>query len=334
MDYKGTNEEEVKKLERRFRKVYKQAQGEVQEKLDKYLTSFASKDRIQYEKVLNGEMDMNAYLAWKNQQIMVGKRWEKLRDELAERYTKANSDALEALGERLPQIFADSVNFTTYGIEKFSGIDTNFTLWDASTVQRLVSVEPTLLPKPKVKIDKDKKWNQKKITSAITQGILQGESISHLSKRLRTVTDMNYKAAVRNARTAVTSAENGGRNRAYYRAQGQGVQLQQQWLATLDMRTRHEHRELDGQIRDIGKPFEIDGVKLDYPADPQAPPRLVYNCRCTTIAVVNGHAVDLDARDKSVIGDYNEWKGTKPEPPKPVSNEPISLDKVTDPNYK
>lgn len=317
MDYKWTNEEEVKKIERRFRKIYKEAQEEVQEKLDKYLSSFTDKDRIQYEKVLDGKMDMNAYLAWKNQQIMVGKRWKELRDKLAERYTQANTDALVALQEQLPQIFADSVNFATYGIEKFSGMDTAFTLWDAETVNRLVEQQPNLLPKPRVKIDKDKKWNQKKITSAITQGILQGDSIPHLSKRLRTVTDMNYKASVRNARTAVTSAENGGRNRAYYRAKARGVQLQQQWLATLDMRTRHEHRELDGQIRDIGKPFEIDGVKLDYPADPQAPPRLVYNCRCTTIAVVNGHAVDLDARDKSVIGDYNEWKGTKAQPSEP-----------------
>lgn len=45
------------------------------------------------------------------------------------------------------------------------------------------------------------------------------------------------------------------------------------WRATLDGRTRHAHRLLDGQMVDIGEKFKVDGYELEYPGDPSEVPK-------------------------------------------------------------
>jgi uncharacterized protein with gpF-like domain len=91
-----------------------------------------------------------------------------------------------------------------------------------------------------------------------------------------------------------------------------GIKLKQQWLSTLDNRTRHEHVKLDGQIQPIGKPFVVDGYKIDFPGDPKAEPFLTYNCRCTLIGVVEGidyNVADISERDNKLGSmSYKQWK--------------------------
>ena len=99
---------------------------------------------------------------------------------------------------------------------------------------------------------------------------------------------MNRDSAIRTARTAVTSAQNAGRMDSYAAAQKMGIKLKREWVATLDNRTRHAHAMLDGQQADIDKPFKVDGYDIMFPGDTSAPGYLVYNCRCTQIAVVDG----------------------------------------------
>ena len=64
--------------------------------------------------------------------------------------------------------------------------------------------------------------------------------------------------------------------------------LKKEWLATLDNRTRHAHAMLDGQQADVDKPFKVDGEEIRYPGDSTAAGHLVYNCRCTLVAAVDG----------------------------------------------
>lgn len=338
-------DEELKKLERKFRKIYQQAADEMYEKLEIYLNSLAAKDAAMLTKLSNGKITSKQYQAWRAQQILVGEQMETIAADLAKSCTDANIMALKALNADLSDVFAENANYIMYAAEMVTGENYAFTLYNQNAVNRLIKDNPQLLPKPRVKIAKDRKWNQRVITSAVTQGILQGESMQNIAKRMhgevsKGITVESIKnanrmtaeqvakaverrimvAAMRTARTAVTGAENAGRLQGYKELQSNGVDIKQQWVATLDNRTRHEHRMLDGQIREIGEPFEVDGYKLDFPADPKGEAHLVYNCRCTTISVINGHEIDIDVRDKSVIGDYEEWKNGKKmdaaEPPK------------------
>ena len=215
-------------------------------------------------------------------------------------------------------------------MEHGTKLNTSFTLYDHSTVERLLKDNPKILPDPGKKVaqaiaeGKAKKWSKRALQSVMTQAILQGESIPQLAQRLtKAVGDMEKSAAIRNARTMTTSAESAGRVDSYKRAKNMGIQMKQIWVAALDNRTRHAHRLLDGQMREVGKPFEVDGEKIMYPGDLTAPGYLVYNCRCTLIAAVKGSQLGngLDGVERNgKLGSmsYEEWKYGKEGTPEAI----------------
>ena len=138
------------------------------------------------------------------------------------------------------------------------------------------------------------RWNTQKVNSAVLQGVLQGDSMPKIAKRLQSVTDMNKTSAIRNARTSVTGAECKGRQDSYEQAQKDGIELQREWIATKDYRTRHSHIMLDGQLVGVDEPFKSEFGDIMYPGDPTARPENVYNCRCTVAAKVisvNGNKI-------------------------------------------
>lgn len=305
----------LKKLERKIHAEYEQASKEVQTKLDDYLRRFQIKDNIKREAVAAGEITQEEYTKWRAGQIMIGKRWEEMRDTLAQDLTNTDKIAMSMVKGYMPDVYALNHNYGTFEAEKGSMIDTSYTLYDRQTVENLIKKNPDLLPKPRVDVPKDLRWNKQHITSAITQGILQGEDIRKISKRLQGVTDMDRRAAIRNARTMTTSAENAGRSDSYVRAKEMGIEMEQVWLATLDERTRDSHRELDGEAIKVGDKWHHPKFSngLRYPGDPDGPPAEVYNCRCTMTAQVAGvdmNVSDLSERNNYKLGgmSYEEWK--------------------------
>ena len=189
-------------------------------------------------------------------------------------------------------------------------MDTSFSLQDEGTVQTLLSGSEAFLPQVAVAAAADIAWNRKGIRSAVTQGILLGESIPKIARRMQGVGAQNRAQAVRWARTYTTAAENAGRVASYERAKGMGIKLKQEWLATLDGRTRHSHRQLDGEKREVGKKFS-NGCR--YPGDPQAAYAEICNCRCTLVPAVDG--IDQDSADRfsrlPAGTTYDQWKAGK-----------------------
>lgn len=318
----------LRDMEKRLDEVYKQAYREARQTADDFMKSFREMDKKKRQQVKDGELDKAEYERWRRTQVFQGNRYHQMADTLAADMTHTNQIAASVINGYLPEVYAVNHNYGTYEIEKGSRINTQYTMYDRQTVERLMRDNPDLLPrKAAVNVPKDQLWNKKHINSAITQGILQGEAIDKIAQRLAaTVTDMSHTSAIRNARTMTTSAQNGGRIDSYKRAESMGIKMLQVWMATLDDRTRHEHRQLDGQKRKIGEPFEVEGEKIFFPGDPAADPALVYNCRCTLVGEVEGvdyNLSDVSQRDNK-LGDmtYEEWKEEKrkqdnAEPPAP-----------------
>ena len=302
-------ERKLKALEKKINREYNQAAKELELKMQKYLKSFERKDALKRAALNAGEITEAEYKQWRTGQIMMGKRWTEMRNSLAEDLTRNNQIALSMVNGYTPEVYALNHDFATFQIEKGGNVNTSYTLYDRQTVERLMRDNPKLLPKRKIDIPKDQKWNQKLITSAVTQGILQGEPIIDIARRLRAVTDMDKNASIRNARTITTGAENAGRVAAAERAQNMGIDVEQVWIATLDGRTRHSHRLVDGEHQPVGKKFS-NGCR--FPADPDGPPWEVYNCRCTLGYSVDGvdfNASDLTLRDSRLGGmTYEEWR--------------------------
>ena len=71
-------------------------------------------------------------------------------------------------------------------------------------------------------------------------------------------------------------------------------------------RTRHSHRLLDGETRDVDDTFSNG---CEYPGDPKGEPAEVYNCRCTLISQIEGFEIEQAKSSPQLAEqDYEEWK--------------------------
>lgn len=297
-------DEVLERLEKRLAKEYAQAYKDVEKKASDYFARFEEKDKWKKTLVDAGKLSKKDYQTWRRNQMLTGERWTDLRDQLAKDLTNTNQIAAGIVRGELNEVFAINANYSEYLIENGMRTNYGFTLYDRDTIANLVKNDPDIIPwKPEVDISADLRWNRQMITSHITQGILQGESIPNLSKRLAKTVNNDKVAAVRTARTAVTSSQNAGRQMVYDRAKKMGLKLQKEWLATLDGRTRHEHGAVDGQRVPLDGEFTVGGYKMKYPGDMSAPAYLVYNCRCTTITVDPDYITKGD--EPRLI--YSEW---------------------------
>lgn len=311
LDYGNIKTDEMlKSLERRLKKEYQQAAQETEKKLKKYMEGFEKRDKEKLELVKAGKLSQKDYEQWRVGQIATGKRWKTLRDELATDMTKTNEIAAGIINGKMPDIYAFNFNYGTYEVEKAALVDTSFTLYNRDAVNQIVKEDKHLLPKASVKKGKDIGYNKKQFQSHMMQGLLQGESIPKIARRLpRAVGETNLNGAIRRARTMTTGAENNGRLQAYRRAEELGIEGQMEWRATIDGRTRHTHALMDGEMINVGETF-TNG--LEYPGDPSGDPEEVYNCRCRAQYVLKGFERDRSDLTQrfSDIGDmsYDEWQ--------------------------
>lgn len=316
-------ERELAELEGRISDIYQEARDSLDETVRAYFESFRQRDEEMKKligTVQNGrEWTEQDYNNWRLAQIGRGERFQALRDKVAERYTKANETATAYVNDATPGIYSLNRNYAAYTIEQVAG-NVGFSLWDEQAVKRLIVEQPDLMPyyPPKRALRRgiDLAWGKKQITACVTSSILQGKSIKGMADDLQTrIPEMNRASAIRTARTAVTGAQNAGRMDSYHAAEKMGVRMKKEWLSTLDNRTRHAHALLDGQQAEVDKPFKVDGEEIRFPGDPTAAGYLVYNCRCTLVAAVDG--VDTsDALRRDEYGPmpnmtYAQWERQK-----------------------
>lgn len=309
----------VKRVERRLSSVYREAQRDIDEKLKDWQERHKKRDARYRQMVAAGKMSKEDYRAWLRGQVFQEKQWQARRDEIDNILLNADRAAQNIVNDGKLGVFAANANYMGYALERDSNIDTGFVLYSEGTVARLIKDDPQILPKPAPGVQKDLAfpYYNKLMSSAITQGIVQGETISEIAGRVaRTTGESSYKSAMRNARTAYTGAQNAGRIEGLHQAQRLGIKVKKKWLAILDSRTRDTHRDLDGQIQEVDDPFKSDLGDIMFPGDPTAKPALTYNCRCTLTYVYPDYPSTMprrDAENGQIVADmtYREWEAMK-----------------------
>lgn len=191
-------DKELEALERRISQVYTEAERELQQEVNEYFAKFKLRDKEMQALVDAGEMSKAEYQRWRLTQIGRGKRFEALRDKMAERYTQANEVANAYVNDITPSIYSLNRNYEAYTIETAVG-NCDFTLWDESTVRRLIVEEPDLMPyyppDRALKRGLDLAYGKQQITSRVTSGILRGLAPSKIASELMNgITAMNRKA--------------------------------------------------------------------------------------------------------------------------------------------
>ena len=285
-------DEKLEQMEKKLSAIYRRAEKEIGEAWKSYLAE-STKEIDDLQKKYNeakksGDKNETKKIGKelsqaKREKTIMDKRFKVLTETTAAEIANVNKTALAYINGELPELYALNYNALAEAVDGVGGY--MFSLIDADTVKNLATSDESLLPYKELDEKKDIRWNAKKMNAEVLQGILQGESMDKIGDRLRNVTTMNAKAAIRNARTMVTGAENKGRQDSYARAEADGIILQKEWLATNDNRTRHSHVLLDGDIVDQNKEFDNG---LMFPGDPNGEPSEVYNCRCSMAAVVKG----------------------------------------------
>lgn len=338
-------EAEFRRLRAKINDVYRQAYKEIEQKGREFAQAHARREAQMRQMVADGKMTQADFDAWMRGQVFQGEQWQKKKQQMADTLYHADQVAQQMVNDSRYNVFAANANYMGYSLEHDRGIKTNFGLYDADSVRRLVKKEPDLLP-PKKMVGKDKsyQWYNRQVQTAITQGIIEGESLDKIAHRIGKQTgETSMTAMLRNARTMQTGAQNAGRIEGLHQAQELGIKVKKQWMATLDSHTRDAHADLDGQIADVDEPFDSELGPIMYPGDPDADPANVWNCRCTLVYVYPEYPNSMERRDNETgenVGDmtYREWEEMKreqeqtPEPEQELS--PIDRIKDTIANHE
>lgn len=309
-------DKELKRLEDDLERIYKDAEGDLREKWTAYMDRaekrVASFGKKYEEAVKSGDADAIAAAKKQLQEKIAAatfrdKQFQDMVDGVTERMAHVNQIALEYVNGKMPDMYRYNYNGTLTEVTrdaKKAGIDgVAFNMLDEKTVENMVKRGEVKLPAKKIDIPKDKAWNKKALNAQMLQGIIQGESIPQISKRLSNVTDMDKEAAIRNARTMTTEAENAGRLASMEQAEESGLQYEKVWMSTHDDRTRESHALMDGEAVPLDEKFSNG---LEYPGDPNGEPEEVYNCRCSLVRKLvgyKGHSIKANSYEPTFFDD-------------------------------
>ena len=146
------------------------------------------------------------------------------------------------------------------------------------------------------------------IRTELSRGVSNGSSWNTIASKI--AFGMNspfmkaYNRAIGITRTEGHRIQQESTLHCQQRAKEKGADVVKQWDSTLDSVTRPTHRELDGQIREIDEPFEVEGKKAMYPGafgDPSED----CNCRCCLLQRAKWALSDEEYYTK-FDGDKNE----------------------------
>jgi SPP1 gp7 family putative phage head morphogenesis protein len=208
--------------------------------------------------------------------------------------------------KQIPMLINDSFEeaYFRYGYTfQAGGMDLNWGVLNPATIKAATDIPISGLPVSDI-LTKNNYNFYLKARQEVTQGLIQGESIDEMSKRIQSVTEVDAGKAELVARTESTRAAGQGHVAAYDRAEKLGVEIDRIWIAMLDRRTRDAHAELDGQKADEEGLFHIDGFSADAPGG-FGDAAMDCNCRCTIIAEVKDFpSVALEGHEEMT---YDKW---------------------------
>lgn len=194
---------------------------------------------------------------------------------------KLQSDNYNTIKSYLNQCYTDGWTSAFYeamqaGIPLFAPINQNAVLRATLTNSKIKDGLYKALG-----VDTDKL--RKTITQAISRGIARGASYRDIAEQIKAQSGIPLRRADLIARTDGHRVFSEARDDAQHKAKAMGCDLVRIWTSTLDGRTRTTHRKLDGQIREMDEPFEMDGYKVMFPSQ-FGDPSQDCNCRCVCIS--------------------------------------------------
>ena len=187
-------------------------------------------------------------------------------------------EEFKTVSEYLQKCYEDGFIGTMYDLQG-QGIPLCFPL-DQEAMVRAVQLDSKISNGLYSRLGEDVSVLKKKITAQVSRGISTGMSFQQVAKQLSAYTNIGYNNAIRIARTEGHRIQVQSGMDACYKAKEKGADVVKQWDSTLDGRTRESHQAVDGELRELDKPFSNG---LMFPGDPSGGAAEVVNCRCALL---------------------------------------------------
>ena len=255
----------LKALEKQIKATYTKAYQEMK----KEMTDILSKIEV------NPEMS----LAQKMALMTKYDRLNTLSTQLANTAYNANTMAQKMINNEMVNVYDINYNEDAERL--------GFGLIDHTAIKKILKQEEN--PFNMISSLRDKEGIRNQMKGQLLSGLLKGESMQKIARRLKDVSEKSLKDSIRIARTETTRVQNSAKMDIGKHGQELGFEMWKRWVATTDGRVREDHLAMNGVEVPQDEPFVLpDGSKMMFPADVSmgADVSQVVNCRCTMIEFI------------------------------------------------
>ena len=193
---------------------------------------------------------------------------------------KLHSEEYETIQQYLEDSYVDAFVGTAYDIAG-QGIPLIMPIDQAAAV-RAIQTDSKISEGLYAALGVDTKNLKRAIAQEATRGVASGLTYADIARNIQNVSNVPISNAKRIAKTEGHRIQQASTMDAQKAAKAKGADVLKQWSSALDGRTRPTHRRLDGQIREVDEPFEMDGKTAMFPGD-FGDPAEDCNCRCASM---------------------------------------------------
>lgn len=216
------------------------------------------------------------------QSIVYQKQYQQiLKMQIDEALMDLQSNEYRSMNEYLENCYINGAVGAFYDMHG-QGVPVLFPI-DQSQVAKAVKLDSKISVGLYTRLGEDVLKLKENIRNEVSRGIANGstwnQTASNLAMGMRSPLNKSYNNAVRIARTEGHRIQNQAQMDTLNKAKSKGADVVKQWDSTLDDDTRDTHKQLDGQIREIDQPFEVNGKTAMQPGG-FGDPAEDCNCRC------------------------------------------------------
>lgn len=272
------------RLEKQLKDIYTQAYKEVKEQAAEVLA----------------KMEFTPDMTPQQRYVLATKydRLTKLETQIGDVLKNVNAEAVKMINNEMANVYKTNWSFMSDSVKE--GV---FPVLSKSEIKTILTEQITPFKKLAIDTLKDSAQIKQQLTRELVSGIMQGESIPQIAKRIRGTFESNLSRSVKIARTETTRVENSARQDVANTAAKSGLPMKKKWVSTIDDDTRgmkstdrYDHVAADGQVVDYDEPFIVSGEELMYPGDENGSAGNVINCRCTMVSFVDKDALEKQSK--------------------------------------
>ena len=213
-----------------------------------------------------------------------------LKKQIEAALEKLHSDEYSTIQQYLSDSYTDGFVGTMYDIHG-QGVPV-ITPIDQNAAIKAVMTDTKLKKKLYDELGFDVNKLKKTISEEISRGIASSLLYEEIARNIQFHTGVPLRRAKTIARTEGHRIQQASAEDARQKAKAKGADVVKQWDAILDGKTRPNHRQLDGQIREVNEPFTLGTKKAMYPGEFGI---AAEDCNCRCVALTRARwALDED----------------------------------------